>query len=103
MAAWLNAWEAEFAARTPDALHSATFFAEPGADGYVAEAIEAGARPFKAPLQVGGHHPPGELLGPGWGLLPQARVPLVLPCRSWPAPGAYTRARPLSQVLAPPP
>src|SRR5438128_402102 len=30
MAAWLNAWAAEFAARTPDALHSATFFPEPG-------------------------------------------------------------------------
>ena len=27
-----------------DALHSATFFAEPGAGGYVAEAIGAGAR-----------------------------------------------------------
>src|ERR1700739_1638233 len=39
MAAWLNSWAAGFAARTPDALHSATFFAEPGAGGYVAEAI----------------------------------------------------------------
>ena len=28
MAAWLNTWAAGFAARTPDALHSATFFPE---------------------------------------------------------------------------
>src|SRR6202046_2537982 len=35
MASWLNAWAADFAARTPDALHSATFFPEPGAADYV--------------------------------------------------------------------
>ena len=33
MADWLNSWSAEFAARTPDALHSATFFPEPGYPG----------------------------------------------------------------------
>jgi hypothetical protein len=31
MARWLNDWAAEFAARTPDCLHTATFFAEPSA------------------------------------------------------------------------
>src|SRR5262245_28191629 len=53
MAAWLNGWSAEFAARTPDCLHTATFFPEPGAGEYVASAIEAGARIFKVHIQVG--------------------------------------------------
>ncbi len=100
MAAWLNAWEAEFAARTPDALHSATFFAEPGAGAYVAEAITAGARLFKAHLQVGGYDPRDELLGPVWGLLAEARVPVVVHCGSGPMPGRFTGPGPMSEVLA---
>ncbi len=100
MAAWLNAWEAEFAARTPDALHSATFFPEPGADAYVAEAITAGARLFKAHLQVGGYDPRDELLGPVWGLLAEARVPVVVHCGSGPMPGRFTGPGPMSEVLA---
>jgi uncharacterized protein len=100
MAAWLNSWEAEFAARTPDALHSATFFPEPGADGYVAEAIGAGARLFKAHLQVGGYDPRDELLDPVWGLLAEAGVPVVVHCGSGPTPGAYTGPGPISEVLA---
>ena len=93
MAAWLNGWEAEFAARTPDALHSATFFPEPGADAYVAEAITAGARLFKAHLQVGGYDPRDELLGPVWGLLAESRVPVVVHCGSGPDAGAVHRPR----------
>src|ERR1700684_4582307 len=54
MAAWLNDWSVEFAARTPDALHSATFFPEPEAAAYVARALADGARVFKAHVQVGG-------------------------------------------------
>jgi predicted TIM-barrel fold metal-dependent hydrolase len=100
MAAWLNAWETEFAARTPDALHSATFFPEPGADAYVAEAITAGARLFKAHLQVGGYDPRDELLGPVWGLLAEARVPIVVHCGSGPMPGRFTGPGPMSEVLA---
>ena len=100
MAAWLNAWEAEFAARTPDALHSGTFFAEPGAGAYVGEAITAGARLFKAHLQVGGYDPRDELLGPVWGLLAEARVPVVVHCGSGPNPGRFTGPGPMSEVLA---
>src|SRR5580658_1619015 len=76
MAAWLNSWSAGFAARTPDALHSATFFPEPGAAGYVADAITAGARLFKAHLQVGGYDPRDEQLVAVWGLLAEAGVPV---------------------------
>jgi len=100
MAAWLNAWGADFAARTPDAVHSATFFAEPGAAAYVADAIGAGARLFKAHLQVGGYDPRDELLAPVWGLLAEARVPVVVHCGSGPMPGRYTGPGPISEVLA---
>jgi predicted TIM-barrel fold metal-dependent hydrolase len=100
MAAWLNAWAADFAARTPDALHSATFFPEPGAGAYVAEAVRAGARLFKAHLQVGGYDPRDPLLDPVWGLLAEARVPVVVHCGSGPRPGPYTGPGPISGVLA---
>lgn len=100
MAAWLNSWAARFAAATPDALHSATFFPEPGAGEYVAAAIEAGARLFKAHVQVGGYDPRDDLLDPVWGLLAGARVPVVVHCGSGPTPGRFTGPGPMSQVLA---
>ena len=100
MAAWLNSWAAGFAARTPDALHSATFFPEPGAAGYVAEAIGAGARLFKAHLQVGGYDPRDEMLDAVWGMLAEAQVPVVVHCGSGPYPGAFTGPGPISGVLA---
>jgi predicted TIM-barrel fold metal-dependent hydrolase len=100
MAAWLNDWAAGFAARTPDALHSATFFPEPQAPDYVAAAIAAGARLFKAHLQVGGYDPRDELLTPVWDLLAQAQVPVVVHCGSGPMPGAFTGPGPMAAVLA---
>jgi hypothetical protein len=100
MASWLNRWAADFAARTPDAVHSATFFAEPGAAVYVAEAIAGGARLFKAHLQVGGYDPRDEQLAPVWALLAEARVPVVVHCGSGPTPGRYTGPGPMSEVLA---
>src|ERR1022692_58809 len=100
MAAWLNSWAADFAARTPDAWPSATFFPEPGADAYVTAAISAGARLFKAHLQVGGFDPRDELLGPVWGLLADAGIPVVVHCGSGPTPGPFTGPGPMSEVLA---
>ena len=43
MAEWLNRWAVDFAARTPDCLHTSTFFPEPGVAAYVRKAVE-GAR-----------------------------------------------------------
>ena len=100
MASWLNDWAAGFAARTPDALHSATFFPEPEAAGYVAAAITAGARVFKAHLQVGGYDPRDELLRPVWGLLAETGLPVIVHCGSGPTPGAHTGPGPMGQVLA---
>ncbi|WP_181722197.1 amidohydrolase family protein [Nocardia gipuzkoensis] len=99
MAAWLNGWTADFAAHTPDCLHTATFFPEPQAASYVRAAVEGGARVFKAHVQVGGYHPGDPLLDPVWGLLEDARIPIVIHCGSGPAPGIHTGPEPIAGVL----
>jgi len=100
MAAWLNSWSAQFAAAVPDALHSATFFPEPGAADYVATAISGGARVFKVHLQVGGYDPRDPLLDAVWGQLADAGLPVVVHCGSGPAVGHFTGPGPFGEVLA---
>ncbi|MGW1890420.1 amidohydrolase family protein [Streptomyces sp. NPDC002004] len=100
MAAWLNGWAVEFARRTPDCLHTATLFPEPGVAEYVREAVEAGARVFKAHVQVGAYDPSDPLLDPVWGVLAEAGIPVVMHCGSGPAPGKYTGPEPVARVLA---
>ncbi|MFG1798457.1 amidohydrolase family protein [Nocardia sp. NPDC049149] len=99
MAAWLNEWTAEFAERTPDCLHTATFFPEPSAAQYVRTAVERGARVFKVHLQVGRFDPRDPLLDPVWGLLEDAAIPVVIHCGSGPVPGEYTGPGPITAVL----
>lgn len=120
MARWLNGWAAEFAARTPDCLRTATLFPEDGVEAYVREAIEGsategsavdggagaggvgagGARIFKSHLQVGAYDPNDERLDRAWGLLAEAAVPVVMHCGSGPAPGKYTGPEPVGRLLA---
>ncbi|MFF3288514.1 amidohydrolase family protein [Streptomyces sp. NPDC003023] len=100
MAAWLNGWAADFAARTPDCVHTATLFPEDGVAGCVRQAVDAGARIFKSHLQVGAYDPGDPLLDPVWGLLAEARVPVVMHCGSGPAPGKHTGPEPVGRVLA---
>ncbi|QXE35964.1 amidohydrolase [Streptomyces sp. GMY02] len=100
MARWLNGWAAEFAARTPDCLSTATFFPEDGVEAYVREAVEGGARVFKAHLQVGAYDPNDERLDRVWGLLAEARVPVVVHCGSGPVPGKHTGPGPVGRLLA---
>jgi hypothetical protein len=99
MAAWLNSWATDFAARTPDCLHTATFYPEPEAPDYVRAAIARGARVFKSHVQVGDYDPSDPLLDPVWGLLQDARVPTVIHCGSGPAPGRFTGPEPIRAVL----
>ncbi|PXX70668.1 hypothetical protein DFR70_10187 [Nocardia tenerifensis] len=99
MAAWLNGWTAEFARRTPDCLHTATFFPEPHAEDYVAEAIRGGARLFKVHIQVGDFDPGDPLLDPVWGLIQDAAVPVVIHCGSGPVPGEFTGPAPIAALL----
>ncbi|MGW3988555.1 amidohydrolase family protein [Streptomyces sp. NPDC004830] len=100
MARWLNGWAAEFARRTPDCLHTATLYPDPDVERYVREAVEAGARVFKAHVQVGAYDPADERLERAWGLLAEARIPVVMHCGSGPAPGKHTGPGPVARVLA---
>lgn len=99
MAAWLNAWSADFAAAVPGALHCATFHNEPDADAYVAAALEAGAQLFKVHLQVGGFDPRDRQLRPVWARLAAAGVPVVVHAGSGPVPGAHTGPDVFGEVL----
>ncbi len=100
MAAWLNSWAADFAARTPDCLHTSTFFPEPDAHRYVHEALDAGARVFKVHLQVGGFDPNDAQLDAVWGALADSGTPAVVHCGSGPAPGRFTGPGPMGRLLA---
>lgn len=99
MAAWLNEWAADFAAATPDCLHTATLYPEPGVEAYVRRAVDAGARVFKAHIQVGQYDPTDELLDPAWGVIEDAAIPVVMHCGSGPAPGRYTGPGPVTTLL----
>ncbi|MGW3205977.1 amidohydrolase family protein [Streptomyces sp. NPDC001135] len=100
MARWLNGWAAEFARRTPDCLHTATLYPEADVGTYVREAVEAGARVFKAHVQVGAYDPADGLLERTWGMLADAGIPVVMHCGSGPAPGKHTGPEPIARVLA---
>lgn len=99
MAEWLNAWGAEFADQHPDCLRSATFFPEKDAARYVTEAIEAGARVFKAHVQVGGYDPRDPLLSGVWGALADSGTPVVVHCGSGPLRGRFTGPERFAEVL----
>ncbi|MCZ4100537.1 amidohydrolase [Streptomyces sp. So13.3] len=99
MAGWLNSWAADFAARTPDCLSTATFFPEEGAADYVRAAVEGGARVFKSHVQVGAYDPNDAWLEPVWGLLAEAGIPVVTHCGSGPVPGKFTGPGPMARVL----
>lgn len=100
MAPWLNSWSSEFASRTPDCAHTATFYAEAGAPAYVLEAVNAGAEAFKVHVQVGGFDPADPVLDPVWGLLAERGIPVVIHAGSGPEPGRYTGPDPIRTVLA---
>lgn len=99
MAADLNRWCAEFAARVSDAVHCATFYPEPGVAEYTDQAIRTGARLFKIHVQVGAFSPDDPLLNDVWGLLEISRLPVVIHCGSAPLPGAHTGVAPVRRLL----
>ncbi|MEU9861997.1 amidohydrolase family protein [Streptomyces sp. NPDC047971] len=100
MATWLNTWAADFAARTPDCLRTATLYPEPDATAYVGKAVDDGARVFKVHLQVGDFDPNDPLLDGAWATLADARTPVVIHCGSGPAPGKYTGPGPIGRLLS---
>jgi predicted TIM-barrel fold metal-dependent hydrolase len=99
MAAWLNDWSAEFAAAHPRVIQSATFFPEPEAPFYVAEALDRGARIFKVHVQVGNFDPRHRLLDPVWARLEETGTPIVIHCGSGPLAGEHTGPQPVTGLL----
>lgn len=99
MAAWLNDWSADFAARVPDCLHTATFYPEHSAADYVPAELARGARIFKSHIQVGEYDPGDPLLDPVWAVLQDCGVPVLIHCGSGPAPGTFTGPEPIAAVL----
>ncbi|MEV0001453.1 amidohydrolase family protein [Micromonospora sp. NPDC050980] len=100
MAESLNRWTLDFASRTPGCLPSATFFPEPEAARYVADALAAGGRVFKVHVQVGGFRPTDPALDAVWGLLADARVPVVVHAGHAPVGTAHTGPEPFAALLA---
>jgi predicted TIM-barrel fold metal-dependent hydrolase len=99
MAAGLNAWTMAFGQATPGCLPSATFYPEPEVARYVREALDAGARIFKVLLQVGGFAPDDPLLDEVWGLLTEARVPVVVHAGHAPVGTEYTGPGPFGALM----
>ncbi len=99
MAEWLNQWAADFARSTPDCLATATFYPEPGAAGYVTNAIRSGVRVFKAHIQVGRYDPNDPLLDQVWAIIEDAGIPVVVHCGTGPVPGEHTGPEPIRQLL----
>ena len=100
MAQWLNDWSTQFAADNPDCMHSATFYPEPEADAYVAQALERGARVFKIHLEVGRYDPRDPLLATVWRRLAEAGIPIVSHVGSGPVPGPFQGPELFGEVLA---
>jgi uncharacterized protein len=78
----------------------ATFFPEPGAARYVQAALEAGARVFKVHLQVGKFAPDDPLLDEVWGLLSEAKVPVVVHAGHAPVGTDHTGPAPFGRLMA---
>jgi hypothetical protein len=100
MGRWLTEWAGDFAARTPDAVPTATLYPEPDVVDYLGAAVEAGARAVKVHVQVGAFDPRDELLRPAWGLLAEAGVPAIIHCGHGPIPGRHTGLDVFAGVLA---
>ncbi|MBC7560122.1 MAG: amidohydrolase family protein, partial [Dermatophilaceae bacterium] len=100
VAEFMNDWTFDFAARTPDALRSATFYPEPEAATYVPELLEQGVEVFKVHVQVGNFAPNAPLLEPVWEALASSGTPIVLHAGSGPAPGAHTGPAGVADVLS---
>lgn len=99
MAQWLNDWSTGFADRHPDCLRSGTFYPEPEAGDYVAEALAGGVQIFKAHVQVGGYDPNDPQLDPVWQQLERSGRPVVIHAGHGPEPGRHTGADGIRTLL----
>lgn len=99
IAGYFNDWARDFAAHVPECLRSATFYPEPSAATYVAEAIDEGVEIFKVHVQVGDFDVRDVQLDKVWGQLADAGRPVVIHAGSGPVPNSNTGPGPVRQVL----
>ncbi|WP_286403755.1 amidohydrolase family protein [Pseudarthrobacter defluvii] len=99
MAQWLNDYSAAFASSHPDAIHSATFYPEPGVDTVVAQSLREGARIFKVHIQVGAFSLLDPELAPAWKLIEDSGAPVVIHCGNGPHAGEYTGPEPIRELI----
>jgi predicted TIM-barrel fold metal-dependent hydrolase len=99
MAADLNDWTLDFAARVPGCLPSMTFYPEPGVETYVDTAIDRGARIAKLHLQAAEFDPADPLLDAVWGRMAELALPVVVHAGSGPVAHGHTGPGPLEAVL----
>ena len=100
VAAYLNQWARGFAADVPESLWSATFYPEPEAPEYVGELVAVGVEVFKVHLQVGEFHLDDRLLDEVWGVLSDARTPVVVHAGSGPVGNDFTGPASMARLLA---
>ncbi|MDN6351273.1 MAG: amidohydrolase, partial [Yaniella sp.] len=98
MAAWLNDYSKAFAAQYDDAIHSATFFPEPGVEDMVGQVLEDGAQIFKIHIQVGAFSAMDPMLASSWQLVASAGVPVVIHCGNGPHEGEFTGPGPIFEL-----
>lgn len=100
VASYLNDWSRGFAAETPEAWWTATFYPEPEAGEYVARLVADGVELFKVHSQVGAFHVDDPLLDPVWGVLQESGTPVVAHVGSGPVGTAFTGPEALTRLLA---
>ena len=99
MAQFLNEYSRVFATQHEGAIHSATFFPEPGVEDAVGQVLEEGAQIFKVHIQVGAFSALDPQLATSWELIAQAGVPVVMHCGSGPHGGEFTGPRPIYKLV----
>jgi uncharacterized protein len=99
IAGFFNDWAGAFAEQVPECLRSATFYPEPSAVEYVAEAIEQGVEIFKVHVQVGNFDVRDPHLDKVWGQIADAGTPVVIHAGSGPVPNENTGPGPVLEVL----
>lgn len=99
IATYFNEWAGRFAAEVPEALHSATFYPEPGVEEYVGAELTAGVEVFKLHTQVGEFYLDDPQLDGAWELLEEAGTPVVVHVGSAPIPNQFTGVEHLQRLL----
>lgn len=100
MAAWLNAWTRDFAARVPEAVPTGTFYPEDGVAAEVRRCIaDYGMRGFKLHLRVSDLDPTLPVLQPAFAQVAEAGLPVVIHCGSAPEAGRFTAPTYIAELV----